>query len=371
MKYDAFTFDTQVIETNGFNFDGGLLAQLKQFKNGPIKVLVSGVVATEVERHLRAKTLEAKDAVDSAHRKAVLYGLKADGEKAFDQVPDISTLGRNRLLKYLREIGATGVLHDEISARDLMRLYNNGAPPFSTGKKKSEFPDAIALLALEAWAKKNGKRILAASGDKDWQAFAEKSDHIDVVPDLATALAELQQHADDAEAIVQKVLGSIKANSDPALSKSFEQRLTDAVTSEPISAEGDSAYRFEGEVEEIKLNEFELDDDNGVFDAVIVQAGPTTLAFSTSVRVSITAVANFSLFMTDPIDRDEVGLGTNSARRDVEDSEISVLVTLEGNFDKGEFSSQTSRYWKAWEKFILVKSVLTTESLITTTAMAT
>jgi hypothetical protein len=42
-----------LVQNNGFHFDGGLLAQLKQFKNGPSLVVVSEVGVREVLKHLR------------------------------------------------------------------------------------------------------------------------------------------------------------------------------------------------------------------------------------------------------------------------------------------------------------------------------
>ena len=53
MQYEALTFDAQTVQHNGFHFDGGLLAHLKQFKSGPIKVIASAVVINEIHKHLR------------------------------------------------------------------------------------------------------------------------------------------------------------------------------------------------------------------------------------------------------------------------------------------------------------------------------
>ena len=55
MKYDVLTLDTQVFTTNNFDFDGGWLAQVKQFKDGPIDVVISSVVAREARNQLSEK----------------------------------------------------------------------------------------------------------------------------------------------------------------------------------------------------------------------------------------------------------------------------------------------------------------------------
>ncbi len=83
MDYDVLTFDTQTVRTNSFHFDGGLLAQLKQFGSQGADVIVSTVVVSEIARQLREATHEAKEAVDNAHKRAILFGLKAEADQAF------------------------------------------------------------------------------------------------------------------------------------------------------------------------------------------------------------------------------------------------------------------------------------------------
>ena len=119
MDYDALTIDTQTVETNSFHFDGGLLAQLKQFANGPTKVVVAQIVAAEILRHLREKTQATKDAVESAHKKALLFGLRESGDVPFVETPDVPALARKRLAKYFEEIGATIISADDVPMRDL------------------------------------------------------------------------------------------------------------------------------------------------------------------------------------------------------------------------------------------------------------
>lgn len=335
MEYDALTIDTQTIETNGFYFDGGLLAQLKQFADGPIEVVVSQVVVAEIARHLREKTQSAKDALESAYKKAQLYGLKAPDDKAFAEAPDTRALTHKRLIQYIQDIGATIVKVDDLPMRDLVRTYLQGAPPFAgAGKKKNEFPDAIALLSLEQWARSQSKRILAVSGDSDWAAFAEKSEFIDVVAELSDALARLQEDADEAEVIVQRLLASIKSGADAKLADDFERLLGDAVSTATVEVDGSSAYRFEGEVEEIALTRYEIDETNGDFSPQIVQVGRAIIVASIAVHVEVAADATFWLSTYDSIDRDYVGIGSSGAHQEHEE-DITVLVTFEGDFSAG------------------------------------
>jgi hypothetical protein len=59
---------------------------------------------------------------------------------------------------------------NNVKTTDLMDLYFNLLPPFSS-KKKSEFPDAVSLLAIKDKIKNEESIII--SGDKDWASYFE------------------------------------------------------------------------------------------------------------------------------------------------------------------------------------------------------
>jgi rRNA-processing protein FCF1 len=176
MKYDVITIDSEAIEHNGFHFDNGLLNELKQFKEGPIEVIISSVIINELIRRLSEKTREAKDSLAAALKRATDYGIATGEASKIDQNIDPKEIAKKRLISFLHDIGAQSIKVDKVSTRDVLRLYLAPSPPFSgTGKKKHEFPDAIALLSLEAWADENDKKIVAVTKDSDWKAFAANS----------------------------------------------------------------------------------------------------------------------------------------------------------------------------------------------------
>lgn len=337
MDYDALTLDTQTVERNGFNFDGGLLAQLKQFVDGPTKVVIAQIVLSEIFRHLREKTKEAKESVENAHRKAILYGLRAPAEIAFAEEPDTRSVALKRLEKYLKEIGAAIISPDAVPMRDLVRTYVRAEPPFTaSGPKKDEFPDAIALLSLAHWANANDKRILAVSSDKDWSAFADGSPHIDVVPDLSEALARLQKDIDQANEVAQTILAQIKTGANADLAEMFETHLSDAVSGAEVTAEADSYFEYEASDVQVSLNHYEIDEDNGLFPAKVVQVGRTKIVVDVDLRAFVNADATFSLLVHDSIDDDYVGIGSTTAQVEEEEESIGVLATIEGDFSLNE-----------------------------------
>src|SRR5262249_33691704 len=144
--------------------------------------------------------------------KASEYGLVSSSTPPFaDNTQDTTALAQARLNAFFDAIGARIIPFETVTVSKLLDLYFAPAPPFSaSGKKKSEFPDAIALLSLETWARTKGKRILAVSADKDWITFAEQCDHIDVVPKLENGLAKLQEHIEEATEISLVLVQSIE-----------------------------------------------------------------------------------------------------------------------------------------------------------------
>jgi PIN domain len=337
MKYDSITIDTQTVEHNGFHFDGGLLAQLRQFVDGPTEVVISIVVASEILRHLAEKTRSAKDALESAHKRAVYFGLKENDEAAFSgATPDTKTLARERLERFLKDIGTRLVQVDDVPMRDLLRKYFASAPPFGTSsKKKNEFPDAIALMSLEAWASGNDKHILAVSGDNDWIAYAEKSERIDVVSDLSEALAMLQEHAKEAEAIVQALLADMQRVGREKIKAQLAERLRDAVSSYEVYAEADSNYDTEGDDVQLTLLDYKLMGDEEEFAFKVVQAGPRKIVARIDLELEVKAQASFTLSVYDSIDKDYTPIGSAEAETE-ETIEGSALVTFAGDLGSGD-----------------------------------
>jgi hypothetical protein len=341
MNYDALTIDTQAVEANGFHFDGGLLHQLKQFSNGRVEVVISQVVASEIARHLREKTQAAKDALEKAHGKAQQFGLRNPEDMAFAEPPDARVLSLKRLTQFFRDIGATLISPDDVPMRDLWQSYVQAAPPFAgSGKKKNEFPDAIALMSLEFWAKKHNKRLLAVSGDPDWASFGAKSTHIDVLPNLSDALVKLQEGAEQAEVFVERTLMTIKNGGNVELRERFERLLNDEISGASVYAQAESSYALEDEDVQLSLEHYEFEDEDGAFNPQIVRFGRTIVVAGISLRAFVAATATFSVSIYDTVDKDYVSFGSTTVEKNDEELDITVLVTFEGDFvaDKTELT---------------------------------
>jgi hypothetical protein len=323
MKYDVLTLDTQVFYGNGFDLEAGYLGQLKQFKTGPTRVILSSVVAREVRKQLAEKIRETRDDFESAMRRAHKYGLRspADGAvKLIDGAP--RELARQRVKDYIEAVGATLVPVGLVSVDDVMKRYFAPAPPFSaSGKKKAEFPDAVALMTLEAWAQKNGKTVLAVSKDSDWAAFASESKRLTVVESLEQALAQLQEHADEARAIVRDLLDAVARPETDAF-RAFEEKLELEVEAEEfVVPEVDHAH-YHAAVESyvMGLRAFELAGRAPEFKFKVIQAGPYVVAASIELRLTVRVEASVAFSVGDGLEQTRIG-----GRRIVEVTEVDAM----------------------------------------------
>ena len=140
----------------------------------------------------------------------------------------------------------------------MKRYFAPSAPFQSSGAKKSEFPDAIALLSLEAWAKTRERKILAISKDTGWAEFADHSDWIDVERDFAEALQSLQLHAEKTKEIVTSLLVKLGAGKLPDLAKDISDEVAKAVGELNVHAEARSPYSHDSDWVTIEFKDCEL-----------------------------------------------------------------------------------------------------------------
>lgn len=338
MQYDVITLDSDIFLQNGSNFEGGLLAQLSQFKEGSALFVLSEVVLRELKKHLETKATESKENLEKAIRDATRNGLLSEGAEA--QIKTISAAAstpkvavKRRLEAFIEATSADIIPADQADIKELTKRYFSSNAPFeSSGKKKHEFPDAIALLAMESWAKTNKKKILAVSNDGGWSQFAAASEWIDVEKDLATALQRLQQHAAQANVFVEKLLGSLDAGKNAELMQTIVDEIADAVADLPVNADASSAYQFESDWVSLAYQDFSFLRDGGEYEFKIVQTGNHRIVAKIRVSIKATAETSFSFSVYDSIDKDYVPIGSSNAKTEIE-FEAAVLITFEGVFD--------------------------------------
>lgn len=331
--YGAILVDTSIFDGNGLRLEKGLLGKLAQFERSPVEYVLPDVIKNEVKCHLENKIKSARAALEKSLNDAGDY-LFFEGSELNDAKQilidsnEIEGLAESRINNFIASTGAL-VLDsgDYVSVSQLLNGYFSNKPPFAkTGKKKSEFPDAIVLLAVEAWAKENDTLVLAVAKDGDWKKFCELSDYIDYQEDFSKGLSLFNK---------ANAPYTLMANLEAALEQSTAEPFLSAVASGLQSAldgltpdqEADSRLYWEPD----GCHSWYLDFELLGHEFKIIDVDEEWIVLEATANITIETEGEFSLSVYDSIDREHVYCGgiTATAKSDFE-SEI--LISLSGDF---------------------------------------
>ena len=340
-RYSALTIDTSIFIRGRLKLNKGLLAQLHQFKDNPINLILSDIVYRELKSHLDSKEKETKIKIESALNDASDY-LNCcidDMEKIKSLIKlnyEAESISKLILEEFIRKCGIELVKGEEYcEMKSLIDMYFQNLAPFKeSGNKKNEFPDAIALLSLQCWVKENNKNLLAVSMDNDWKDFAQGKDNIEVIDDLAKAMDILNKQKQDLDSIICEIQSDFLKNKNSKIFKRISSAIEEDINICVINAV--SAYNYDIDDQKANLIHVEiLKEDNGKkLKVYIVDINSEAITISITCEVSCNIEATFNFSTWDPIDKEYVSLGRSTKK--IETSyRPDVLVYLRGNISDG------------------------------------
>ena len=191
----ALSVDTCIFDEKKLQLNAPSLQALAKLNDRGFRFVLPNTVGNEVTRHLEE---EASKSLKSA-RKEIGQALRAFGTKdptrdnLLNQITGERTptqVAEEDFAQYVKDSGCE-ILNDTelVDSGKLFDDYFGGRAPFGTGRKKDEFPDALALNALERTAINRGIDILVVSKDGDWEEFCGNSDHLYLITDIERALS--------------------------------------------------------------------------------------------------------------------------------------------------------------------------------------
>ena len=257
----AITLDTSVVKRQQYQLEAGFLRRLVNFVDSPIAFLMLDVVRDEMKQHLIDEATEARTKVrrdlKSLSRawgtpEAVLARVATE---LFPIEPEISA--NQRIGAFVEHTGSEVIeAGARVSAGELMRRYFGNLAPFANKEdKKSEFPDAVALLALENWALENATLVLAVSGDNDWRRFCEVSSSLCLLDDLAVAFQIANADVSIATASLFEALADGRVDGLPdAINKVLRENFWQL----DFSADASSYYFYTEELVDVSVQDWEL-----------------------------------------------------------------------------------------------------------------
>jgi hypothetical protein len=178
-----FFLDTQTYVARNFNFDSGVLKTLQNhLDEDDCHLLITDVNVREVRRHLSRKATEAVAVIKAAQKNAMVLrntpGLPWNGIFEKVTVKQIEFDLLNNFEKFLNNPRIETVPVSRVNIEEVFDAYFNEQPPFATSGKKSEFPDAFILSAVNNISRDRGYKLYVVSEDRDVKSYCHAHDNL-------------------------------------------------------------------------------------------------------------------------------------------------------------------------------------------------
>lgn len=335
-QLSLLSIDTSIFSQYQNGLEHGLLQRLSQFEASDVDLVLSDVVVREVYRHMVEAAVSGdkalKEAVklsgaarnlDKAAREAIVAGV------ALGETPE--DCATRRWTDFQARTGYELVVTaDLVSAGDLFSAYFEVKPPFENKEtKKFEFPDAMALQGLEAFAKHAGKFMLVVSADGGWLDFCKQSTWLIHERELGAAMSLFQKVPSVVCAALSNQIADGKVGH---LHSAIEKELMSFVDGMEIYPEANAAFSYEPEVEEKEYQSFEFRD-GPAFKLIDHEEAEEVYVFETVVDVNISVSCSFLFRVRDEGEYILIGgayATTETTQR------MSLVITIYGD-PKAEF----------------------------------
>jgi hypothetical protein len=168
--------DTEQFVRLGLNFDHPTLRAFSTLCQHDLLTSYSTtVVQREIARHIDSAMDEALSALKLFRRRARMLETLADEalEALFREIPDDEVRRKAHAVyeQFVVETKTNVLAINDVLPENVFEMYFGGRPPFGSGKKKSEFPDAFSVLAFHSALE--GQPAYIVSGDTDIVAMCD------------------------------------------------------------------------------------------------------------------------------------------------------------------------------------------------------
>lgn len=185
--------DTSIFVGANFHYESSSFKQLITLaRESYLLIYLTPITIREVKSKIHERVETAHLALQRCKKEAmVLRHLPADTYKALFTDFDTRTVEESLIQKFDRFISqsqATIIPVGGTSVEKVFDQYFSLSPPFGTGKKKSEFPDAFALASLNEWCITNREKIYVVSTDSDMKRACEEHETLTSLHSLEALL---------------------------------------------------------------------------------------------------------------------------------------------------------------------------------------
>lgn len=172
--------------------------------------MITDITVEEVKVHIDSGVSESLQALKKVRGPIKILRNIADLSDSviFNDIDRASV--REELYKqfeqFLTDTNAIIVSVSEANTRSVFDCYFKRAAPFGEGKKKSEFPDAFALSALNEWAESNQEVVFIASQDSDMNGIEVNFPRLFTLSSLEVFLDKVTSYFEKLAPLAQQLL---------------------------------------------------------------------------------------------------------------------------------------------------------------------
>ena len=303
----AVSIDTTVFDASGKDFRNAIMRRLDQVQARGVRVVITDVVAREMRSHLREAALGTQAKLRTALDKHNERWRRVPGAKERSDLlldADVVAFGKAEFDAFVEQVSGELISTSDVPGvvDEVLGRYFGKNPPFAdVAKRKSEFPDAFALLTLEDLAGRCSKLLMCVSADKGWEAFANESSHLVCVKKLDDALALF--HDQD---VADEVVEAWRRGEDEDWMEALENVFEDF----DFCATGQAELYFDAEPVGSALQYITGE---GIGDPKVIAVDKETVTFTVRVEACLGFTAAFQFYAVDKVDGHEIPLGTSEA----------------------------------------------------------
>lgn len=177
--------DTQVFKAANFNYQSTRFREVISLaRTRKIFVYLTEITDKEVQAKIAEDIQNAwrkLKNIQSDRELRILKNLDADFiEILFDSFDfeSAKTALLTQFARFKKDAQVSIITLQDIPILEVFDKYFTQSPPFGEGKKKSEFPDAFVISALQSWCARNNRKLYVVSGDEDMKSACETNERL-------------------------------------------------------------------------------------------------------------------------------------------------------------------------------------------------
>lgn len=265
--------DTNIFDAVKYDFQASTVkAFVDSIRGRSIQMIRPEPIQEEMIRHIEEQSSSAINALKATARKHPF--LKRLDSWPFEKMANselkrkLASKTRGAYYKFTKNFEVINLGYDGVGVETIMKWYRYQIPPFSD-RKKSEFPDAIALEIIYQYQVNQGENIAVISNDRDFEKACERYPNLMHYPSLG---AYSQGLLNESEKIINML--SALAEDDDLLRHDINSAFMDS--------EFLIEANWDGEVEDPEIVEFQ----NLEYNVVALGENTATLAFEAEIQYS-------------------------------------------------------------------------------------